>query len=380
MYIQDPYLHFQLFDFVWDEAFRLDVLDSVNGNQQFDKWVKKYPEKSRILDQARILILSMQTEECLFGADESQQLLTDTRRLIEGESEQKNNYYFGVGNLVSFRRLSAAAVVLFVFISSFYIIQYFSHQSANAGIVSYYKLVSKSTVSLNEESNFTNFPRIVKLPDGSTVTLSKKSRISYPKDFQSSSARLVYLTGEAFFDVTRNPQHPFYVHTDGLAVRVLGTSFRVSSYDSDKEVIVEVQTGKVSVFSNLGLSIGNPKKIDELSSIVLVPNQKVSYSKQEASFIKTLVNEPRLIHLEKEVTNGFYFQDDAISKVFTVLQEAYGVEIVFDEELLSACTLNANLEGFSLYEQLNFIAKALNGTYEVLDGRVVFSARGCRGF
>jgi hypothetical protein len=106
----------------------------------------------------------------------------------------------------------------------------------------------------------------------------------------------------------------------------------------------------------------------------------VSYSKQDASFIKTLVNEPRLIHLEKEIANRFYFQDDAISKVFTVLQEAYGVEIVFDEELLSACTLNANLEGFSLYEQLNFIAKALNGTYEVLDGRVVFSARGCRGF
>jgi hypothetical protein len=55
----------------------------------------------------------------------------------------------------------------------------------------------------------------------------------------------------------------------------------------------------------------------------------------------------------------------------------YGIDIVFDEELLAECSLNANLDGYSLYEQLNIICKALNGSYEVLDGRVIINAKGC---
>jgi len=377
MYVQDPYLHFQLIDFVWDESFRADVLHDKNGDLFFSKWVVKYPEKQAILEQARLIILSLQTEAQLFTLDEVQSWINDTKRLIDVQDADASQQNYPTRKLFNYRFISAAAILLFVLVASFFLVQRNTGRTGIYGNTTYNQLVAQSPVTLQEETNQTNFPKIVQLPDGSKVTLSKKSKISFPNDFQSASIRLVYLTGEAFFDVVKNPQRPFYVHTDGLAVRVLGTSFKVSSYDSDKEVIVEVQSGKVSVFSNTGLNVRNPQNLDELSSMVLVPNQKVSYSKEDASFIKTLVNEPRLIHAEKEIVNRFYFQDEAVSNVFKVLQEAYGVEIVFDEELLKECTLNANLEGYSLYEQLNIISKALNGSYEVLDGRIVFSAKGC---
>jgi len=377
MYVQDPYLHFQLIDFVWDESFRDDVLHDQNGDLFFSKWVVKYPEKRAILEQARLIILSLQTEAQLFTLDEVQSWINDTKRLIDVQVADASQQNYPTRKIFNYRFISAAAILLFVLVATFFLVQRNTGRTGIYGNTTYNQLVAQSPVTLQEETNQTNFPKIVQLPDGSKVTLSKKSKISFPNDFQSSSIRLVYLTGEAFFDVVKNPQRPFYVHTDGLAVRVLGTSFKVSSYDSDKEVIVEVQSGKVSVFSNSGLNVRNPQNLDELSSMVLVPNQKVSYSKEDASFIKTLVNEPRLIHAEKEIVNRFYFQDEAISNVFKILQEAYGVEIVFDEELLKECTLNANLEGYSLYEQLNIISKALNGSYEVLDGRIVFSAKGC---
>lgn len=377
MYVQDPYLHFQLHDFVWDETFRLDILHDQNSDQLFNKWVIKYPEKRLMLEQARLIILSLQTEEQLFTQDEVQSWINDTKRLIDVKVANSSSQYNPIHKLFNYKLISIAAILLLVLFATFFLVQRNTARSGIYGNTSYNQLIAQSPVTLQEETNQTNFPKIIMLPDGSRVTLSKKSKISFPNEFQSSSIRLIYLTGEAFFDVVKNPQKPFYVHTDGLAVRVLGTSFKVSSYDSDKEVVVEVQSGKVSVFSNSGLNISNPKNLDELSSMVLVPNQKVSYSKEDASFIKTLVNEPRLLHTEKEAVNRFYFMDEAVSNIFKVLQEAYGVEIVFDEELLKECTLNANLEGYSLYEQLNIISKALNGTYEVLDGRIVFSAKGC---
>jgi type II secretory pathway component GspD/PulD (secretin) len=122
---------------------------------------------------------------------------------------------------------------------------------------------------------------------------------------------------------------------------------------------------------------GDKKESNQLSSIVLVPNQKISYLKSDASIIKTLVNNPIVLLPLSEGKMSFDFDNTPIFTVFKVLKENYGIDIVFDEELLSQCSLNANLEGYSLYEQLNVVCKALNGNYEVLDGRVIIVAKGC---
>lgn len=84
------------------------------------------------------------------------------------------------------------------------------------------------------------------LPDGSTVLLNSDSRISYPKTF-ALNERKVELEGEAFFDVTKNPDKPFIIETKNAEVKVLGTSFNVNASIPGNQVEVFVETGLVQL-------------------------------------------------------------------------------------------------------------------------------------
>ncbi|HEY4155290.1 MAG TPA: FecR family protein, partial [Puia sp.] len=74
-------------------------------------------------------------------------------------------------------------------------------------------------------------PKLV-LPDGTQVWLNSGSKLHYKNDFDKS-IREVSLEGEAFFDVVKEVDHPFIVHTSAINVRVLGTAFNVKSYPRD---------------------------------------------------------------------------------------------------------------------------------------------------
>ncbi len=71
------------------------------------------------------------------------------------------------------------------------------------------------------------------MPDGSTVWLNAGSKLNYDKSF-GTKLREVTLTGEAFFDVVKNPDQPFVIHTHRIDVKVLGTQFNVKSYPGEK--------------------------------------------------------------------------------------------------------------------------------------------------
>ena len=87
------------------------------------------------------------------------------------------------------------------------------------------------------------------MPDESTVELAANSRIAYANNFDSAGTRDVYLSGEAFFKVTKNPCRPFRVFANEIVTKVLGTSFSVRSFEKDTVIQVTVRTGKVSVYS-----------------------------------------------------------------------------------------------------------------------------------
>jgi transmembrane sensor len=84
------------------------------------------------------------------------------------------------------------------------------------------------------------------LADGSSVTLNADSRLKYPASFDGPT-REVYLTGEAFFDIQKDPDHPFIIHTDKMIIRVLGTSFNVKSYPGDASMETTLLQGSVEV-------------------------------------------------------------------------------------------------------------------------------------
>ncbi|UOB17034.1 FecR family protein [Abyssalbus ytuae] len=84
----------------------------------------------------------------------------------------------------------------------------------------------------------------VVLPDGSSIILNSGSEVKYPETF-SSHSREVWMTGEAYFDITRDVDRPFKVKTDELFVQVLGTKFNVNTKGKTKTVSLE--SGKVDV-------------------------------------------------------------------------------------------------------------------------------------
>ncbi len=113
--------------------------------------------------------------------------------------------------------------------------------------------------------------RTILLPDGTSVTLNHYSSLSYPKQFKSDN-REVELSGEAYFEVSKNKKHPFIVQTETIDVQVLGTHFNVDAYPDNPDVKTTLLTGSVAV-SNKNNSV----------HMVLKPNEVAIYNKVDKS-------------------------------------------------------------------------------------------------
>lgn len=119
--------------------------------------------------------------------------------------------------------------------------------------------------------------QVVLLPDGSSVTLNHYSSLSYPRRFNSVN-REVQLNGEAYFEVSKDKEHPFIVQTENVDVQVLGTHFNVDAYRNNPEVKTTLLTGSVAV-SNKGNS----------QRMVLKPNEMAIYNKVEKKLTREVL-------------------------------------------------------------------------------------------
>lgn len=219
-----------------------------------------------------------------------------------------------------------------------------------------------------ERVNTTDKPQLVMLPDGSSILLQKNSRLSFPRRFTGSS-RAVYLDGEAFFEVQKDPRRPFYVYADALVARVLGTSFAVNARPGNPAIRVVVRTGKVSVYR---YDTKQKQPADE--GLVVTPNQQISLDRESPEFSRSLVAEPQLL----KQTHGFSFtyRDTPAATVFAQIQQAYGLTLVYDETQLKNCPVTASLLDEPLYEKLDLVCRAIEARYEIIDGQVVITG-GC---
>jgi transmembrane sensor len=114
------------------------------------------------------------------------------------------------------------------------------------------------------------------LPDGTNVWLNADSKIIYPGNFQGET-REVSLVGEAFFDVVKNVNKPFIIHTGTMDVKVLGTAFNVRSYPGEMTTEASLLRGLIEVTLN-----GTEKK-----KILLKPNEKLTVLNSDESYQKT---------------------------------------------------------------------------------------------
>jgi transmembrane sensor len=97
----------------------------------------------------------------------------------------------------------------------------------------------------------TDSSQLVVLSDGTHVWLNSNSRITYPTHF-STGNRKVIIEGEAYFDVTHDPEHPFIVHTPTVDIKVLGTAFNVQAYPNANQAEAVLVRGKIVMADSLG--------------------------------------------------------------------------------------------------------------------------------
>ncbi|NIJ51481.1 FecR family protein [Dyadobacter arcticus] len=223
-----------------------------------------------------------------------------------------------------------------------------------------------------EVVNKTSTIRLVNLPDGSSVILKKNARISYPKQFDKDK-REVSMTGEAFFEVVKNPEQPFLVYTGSMVTKVKGTSFSIRANDEDEEVKLVVKTGIVEVSAN------DPDRIKahkEIRKIVLKPNEQVTFNRKSLSMVTKMVAQPVLIDLSVE-KQDFEFKRTPLNEVFAALEKTYGLTIRFDKAAVSNCTITAKLGDEPVTEKLEMICAVVNAKFESRNGVISVTSGGC---
>ena len=273
---------------------------------------------------------------------------------------------------ISYRRpfviwSAAASVILILSIGWWYF-----QQNSNKSVI-YSELVENASTALIEKENNTDKPLLIMLSDGSSILLQHGSRLSYPVNFEGDK-REVYLDGEAFFEVAKNPEKPFLVYANELVTKVLGTSFNIKSFKGQKDIQVIVRTGKVSVFKLN--EVQNSKNVKILEGVVIIPNQQIKFDKEKSNFSKSLVEQPEM--LSEMPRYNFDFKDISASEVFATIQKAYGISIVYDEELLKECPVTASLSDEPLYGKLELVCNAIEAEYQLIDGQIIISSKGCR--
>lgn len=235
--------------------------------------------------------------------------------------------------------------------------------------------VAQETNPLIEVENNEAKPLTVALPDQSTIVVYPKSRVSYPRAF-TGAKREVYLQGQAFFSVTKNPSKPFYVYANSLVTKVLGTSFTVQTYEHDRQVKVVVNTGRVSVYAASQKPSTSPKDETKLTGVVLTPNQQIVFSPVDSRLVKSVVANPAVLKTAVQ-QQAFRFQRTPMAEVFATLEQAYGIKINYDADQMRACYLTASLSDETLFQKLDLICRTVNASYEQVNGDIVIHANGC---
>ena len=170
------------------------------------------------------------------------------------------------------------------------------------------------------------------LPDGTKVQLNGATTITY--DVNSSKQRLVQLSGEAFFDVAKNPDCPFRVIANGLQIEVVGTSFNVNTY---KKGVVETSllTGQIKIS---GGSL--PQEY------ILTPGEKATYSSINNALKITQAD----VHVETGWCDDYLiFDSEPLIDVIEEIERWYGVEIELrcpqiGQDLLSGSFRHENIQ------------------------------------
>jgi transmembrane sensor len=377
----DKYEDYFIEDFVWDEQFRGWVLSPDPYSIQFwSNWLKKYPEKVTMVQQAKELVKSLSVTMEKLSDQKKEELIAKTLKgidtpVLHPTSLVMDNPEVPVRkrNFLRFSIGIAAAFLLAIF-GNWLIV----NEAFDKNIDYTYKaLVKQSKTALLETKNTSSIPLLILLSDGSKVKLDKGGKISYAPSFVNLDKREVYLSGNAFFEITKNPLKPFFVHANGIVTKVLGTSFLIKTDIIKKGVTVEVVTGRVEVYEQKFSGLKSNSKRG--NGVILTPNQKVVYSGEKGLFETSLVDEPvPIIKANKKIAKeDFVFEDAPLSRVIEAIENIYGIKVEVENDAILNCPFTGDISEQNLFRKFDAICQTTKTTYEIKETKVFIKGHGC---
>jgi len=218
----------------------------------------------------------------------------------------------------------------------------------------------------------------IQLPDGSTVILNAGSKLTYKNTFDARH-REITLSGEAFFDIVKDPAHPFVVMTPTIKIRVLGTRFNVRSYPGDKTSEAALIRGVIEL-----TVLKNPDR-----QIILKPSEKLTvfnqparasaFSRRQLDTVSKAIVELSEIHQDKKdslpsealwIKNKAVFDAMEFEEVAKMMERKYSTTIIFKKEELKRLILTGKFENISLDKALQQLKLTSNFNYQIINNQV----------
>lgn len=191
----------------------------------------------------------------------------------------------------------------------------------------------------------------VELADGSVVWLNKNAELKAPEAFKENK-RLVYLSGEGFFEVKTNAAQPFEVITGSTVTRVLGTSFIISQNNGNKNVSIIVSTGKVAFF----------EKDNEENKLTLTPGEKGLYKAGNTTLEKENNTDPNFLSWK---TGKLEFYKTPLSDMCKTLSKLYNVHFKIDEQKAKEYSFTGKFINKPITEILSITGETLNVKFKL---------------
>ena len=236
-----------------DENILIKYLDGTLTDEErtrVDDWVAESTENEKLLEHVYFTLQVTDRLRVMESVDPEMALVRFKSRV------RKQNKKVSFRRSLQFMQRVAAILFIPVLVLSDY----------------FFMQTGKEKVRLVEVRTNPGVVSTFELPDGSKVWVNSDSRLSYGSRFNQKE-RVLSLEGEAYFEVTPDKDRPFIVETDELAVRALGTSFNVKSYEEEKDVSTVLMTGKVEVTS-------------DYDRLVLNPNERIVFNKQTGLMVE----------------------------------------------------------------------------------------------
>lgn len=351
-----PTDHLSITDFLEDESFQTWMRErSPEDRLYWQEWLSLHPERREIYEQAVAAFLAIEGNAVDLSDEEISEKKQQIVALIPDHVSTKVRSFF---------RWSWAAAAALIGLTVWW--QFNSSDIRQPSMVTERKEEKHLQAdSWETVKNTMKQPILVLLPDNSSVLLSTASSIRFRKQ-ANEKLREVFLQGEGFFEVAKNPEKPFLVYTNNLTAKVLGTSFQIHSFDNEETVFVKVKAGKVAV-----TPIDSPHKL-----VYLTVNQKLNLETKTDRVTKeeskvTEENSPEIVN------QHFTYEYTPVPEIFSQFESIYHMPIQYDRELLKSCTFTGQLNDVPFLEKIRLICLTTESSFEIINNKVVVHSHGC---